>query len=135
VIDSAIRTILLADATISGLVGTKIRARVAHDADALPYLVYIRGRLLPLLNYQGQSGTCSARFEIQSWSDEYSTVLTLGKAVRDALDAYSAGGTVGADTILGVVIEDEDGAYEPPVKQNDQGVFGSVVSIKAWFLE
>ena len=135
-IDSALRTILLADATISGLVATRIYPNVAaDDAGSNPYLVYYRGELSPLTNYKGQSGTCSVRFQIQAWSPTYSTVLTLGKAIRDALDAYSAGGVVGGVTILGVCIEDETGSYEPPVKKNDQGVHASAVDVVVWFLE
>ncbi len=132
-IEDAVRTILLADGTISGLIGTRMRPHAADPRDSLPYITYLRISTMPVDNFQGHSGTTRARIQVQCWDDDYSTVRTMAKACRDALDAYN--GVVGSDTVIGVTVEDSVDDYVPPTKKPERGVYMTAVDFYVWFLE
>lgn len=55
-----------------------------------------------------------ARFQIDCWDDGYEDMLTLGDAVRAALSGYI--GTMGADTVQIIFIDDMTDEYEPETK-------------------
>lgn len=83
----AVRTLLLADATVAGLVGTKVRADAAEQADAMPYIVLRRPRVV---RDMGLDGTVLAKgevFEIECWDDQRIVSTDLEDAVVSALIA------------------------------------------------
>lgn len=132
-VEDAIRTILLADGTVSGLVGTRIRPHAAHPSDDYPYIVYFRISTRHIESFDGSAGLAGARIQVQCWDETFSTVQTLSNAIRAVLQGYS--GTVGGDVIQGISILDELDDFEPPVKKTERGVHASAIDALVWFEE
>lgn len=92
-IETLTRAVLLADSSITGLIGAGAAARLYP-------LVLKQGGALPAITYQRVSGVTgyshdgpdivTARVQIDCWSATgYIEAKTLARAVRDALHAYA----------------------------------------------
>lgn len=91
-IDEAIRAILLANTTVSNIVGTRIYPlNLPLDCD-FPALSYSK----PSDPYNRIVG--KPRFQIDCWAEDFTEVQNLKIAVQNALDGYSG-------TVLGINIE------------------------------
>jgi hypothetical protein len=87
----AIRSILLADSTVSGLVGTRIYPLELPLQCSLPALTY------SFISNPFQIVMRSARCQINCFGDDYMARETLNQAVEDALKFYT--GSVSGETI------------------------------------
>jgi hypothetical protein len=104
-IEEALYSVLAADETVSGLVGTRIYPLSIPDNAAMPAVVYQRISGAALLTMDGAHSMTHARFQLNCWSDEYGETRDLSDAVRQCLDGYS--GDVGNVSVLGVFVEGE----------------------------
>jgi hypothetical protein len=82
-IGPAIRSILLADSTISGLVGTRIYPLELPLDCSFPALTYA------IISDPYQIVMRSARCQINCWSEDYTERETLKDAVENALTFYT----------------------------------------------
>ena len=87
--------ILLANVTLAGLIGTKIFPVAIRQTVGWPALVYARMASQPEYTLAGRGNWRTAQIEMVAWAQEYSQARAVAEAVRDALDAYSDGPTVG----------------------------------------
>lgn len=86
-LETDLRTRLLEDPTVSGLVDTRIYPinKVGEDLD-LPCIVYQRISTTSPTILVGTTALEAARIQLQLWSHEYSESKTLANAVKAALD-------------------------------------------------
>lgn len=108
-----LRTLLLAQSTITDVVGTRIYVTVATQDATLPYLVIDR---VSDEKYKGLSGYLSTRHcevDIECWGKTQTSAASLGEIVSDYLDDFS-GATGGSETVLAVQQVDEDDTFDPP---------------------
>lgn len=90
-IGKAIYYLLSNDATVSGLVSTRIFPEVADQEQAMPYIVYNIRSNDPSDVQTGPSALDTASIEIACYSTSYTQVIDVASAVRLALDRV--GGT------------------------------------------
>lgn len=100
-----LRDHLLADATITGLVSTRLYPTRLPDDVTLPAGVYQRIATRHELA-SGNVPVIRARIQIDWWSTRYLDVETLGDATHAALDMASATGLAAAFP------EDDDDTYD-----------------------
>jgi len=96
-IGDVIFSLLSNDATVSGLVGTKIFPYVAFENNVYPYIVYEQVGLEPTDTKDGVSELDVVIYDIEIYTKNPADLTTLSNAVRDALDRYS--GTVNTKLI------------------------------------
>lgn len=109
-VEEAVRTILLADPTVSGIVGTRIFPIQLPLICEFPAISYLK----PSNPFSRISGR--PRVQIDCWTEDYLECLTLAKAVETALDGYS--GTVAGVNIRGIFPQN---APDQPI--DDAGLF------------
>jgi hypothetical protein len=117
----ALRAFLLADATISGLVGgsrvypVKI-PQGTKDKDAC--VVYDRVSGAGDYHMQGPSGYSRPRFQIATWAQSADAADALARAVKDRVDGYSGPMGTGAALVQvqGVFCTDLREIYDDEVK-------------------
>lgn len=122
----AVQQLLADDATVSGLVSTRIQPGVAHRNWALPYIVL---NLISSNHYHhmdSASGLAQERIQVDCYDDNPTDVIALKDAVREALDGYR--GTVTTDGSNTVVIrrlhlENDNDFFLPPQDSSDLGTF------------
>lgn len=108
-----LRTLLLAQSSVTDLVSTRIFVTAAKQGEVLPYIVIDR---VSDEKYKGLSGYLSTRHaevDIECWGKTQSTAASLAKIVSDYLDDFS-GATGGSETVLAVQQVDEDDTFDPP---------------------
>ena len=97
----AIRKVLVDDAGIAALVGTRVYMGYAPQSAALPFVIIRRGGTDVDHSMGGASGLKMAEVDIWITDDSYEDVTDLGELVEAEL--YSAGHrqtvTIGADSI------------------------------------
>ena len=105
---------LTGDATVSGIVGTKVYAGAIPQGQDSPALVFNRISSPREINLDGTSSVVPVRFRIDSWHTSMSGVWTLANAVRAALNniGVSGSGTLGSEPVQVVYIEDEIELHE-----------------------
>ena len=86
VIEEDLRTRLLDDPTVSGLVDTRIYPVNQIDTATFPLLVYQRISTVSPKILGGTTSLEAARFQIQVWSKDYLETKTVANAVKTALD-------------------------------------------------
>ncbi|AAM07160.1 DUF3168 domain-containing protein [Methanosarcina acetivorans] len=113
IIDEAVRTILMNDATVTGFVGTRIFPKKLPLTCTFPAISIHK----PSNPYNQISR--SPRFQISCWTEDYLQVQQLSKAVEAALEGFS--GIVSGIEIIRIIPldapdQDEDlpGVYHIP---------------------
>jgi hypothetical protein len=94
-IEEAIYYLLSNDATVSGLVGTRIYPMVVPRNAAMPAIAYQQISGVREHTMTGPIGMVKARFQINCWAETYATADAIAEAVRKELDGYSG---VASDT-------------------------------------
>lgn len=112
-IGKEIRTILLADATVVGLVGSRVYSELGPQTDdTVPQVVY-RVDAFGKEHSQDLSKVDLYRIEFDLFASTYSQLQALEDAVDDALDRYAIGAVVGNYLMDGIAQEDsEDNPYD-----------------------
>lgn len=127
-IEAKMVDILLADAGVAAIVGTRIDPVVVRKMTEFPSLIY---RRLPggerTYSLAGRGGMTTVAVALYGWATDYATARSLADAVRDALDAYTSNATDGIQ-VASVV----DGADE---WIDELGAFGCGVETRLSFLE
>jgi hypothetical protein len=133
VIEKSLYYILANDATIAGLVSTKIYPNHIPQSATAPMIVYVQitGDRDHVLG--SATGYVKATFQLNLWDDDYSGARTLANAVRNLLDDYS--GAVGTVVIHRILIENERDISEFPSDTQLLFRYGKVLDFTVWFNE
>jgi len=134
-IKQALYEYLTADATVSGLVSTRIYpiGDVPQDA-ARPYVTYQRISEPREYHQGGEANLRGARFQLNCWADTPDGAETLGTAVADALSAYA--GTMGANaqvTVRGAFIDAVSDDIAAPQDATQRGPARAIVEALIWY--
>ncbi len=98
--DKAAYALLSADATVSGLVGTRIYPVQAPKNATVPYIVYVLDAAQnEIFTTKGTTGLVSDSLEVYCVATEYGSARTLSDAVASVLNGYA--GTAGTQVIRG----------------------------------
>lgn len=105
-----IRSVLIADVTVAGIVGQRVYAVDIPDAPLFPLLVIGKAGAIGEYDFGGDAGIERARIRVDCYSDAgQSQLLALKSAVRAALSGYSGGPATSQCSIDSVfVIQDTD---------------------------
>lgn len=115
-----LRTFLLSDATISGIVGERIHQGFVPETTSGDYIWFARSGVEPLrVLASGVIEPLSVRFDLEAISEDIERSQTLAAAIRNKLDAYR--GTFVDTTTQGIFVEDHNDDYMP------RGIFGDEV--------
>jgi hypothetical protein len=110
-----LRTKLLADGTIAGLVGTHIHQGTVpqNDLATFPYIWFARSsrRLDRVLDEAAGAASDEEWFNVECVSDDLDESQDLAQAVRDDIECFR--GTMGTQTVKAVFVEDQDDSYVP----------------------
>lgn len=108
-LESALRAQLLADATVSGLIGTRLYPVVLPEGVQLPAVTYQRVSRTPARDLGGVAYTQS-RIQVDCWGRSYGDAKAVAHAVRAAAGRPGAQGDV--RIMLGTTAGEMD-SYEP----------------------
>lgn len=120
-IEKVLRDILLSDATISGLVGTRVYTDLGPIDESLPMIVITRQGAERIEMHAGQN-LAEYRLDITCISNDAAQVATLTNRLQCMLHYYSP--NVSTPTLKRVRIENDITFYEPETE-----VFHGVVSV------
>lgn len=96
-IGKAVYAILTGDATVSGLVSTRVYPVRAPQDVSYPYVVYTPTNTTPTDTKDGVSPLDVIGVQVDVYDDNYDDMVTLAGAIRNALDRYS--GTAGGQAV------------------------------------
>jgi hypothetical protein len=129
-VSSAIRSILVADSAVYGLVGSRVYPQILPDGKAMPAITYQRQYKNPHDGLSGSFGTGVYNYDVSCWSDNYDEAESLGTAAQAALVDYA--GTVGGVTIQHIWVDDADDVrFHAPDNQRLQR-FGRILEISVF---
>lgn len=118
-----LRTLLLADADLSGIVGSRVTWGSRPQGSALPAIVLhlIGGDKRYSLG--SEAGPRSARVQVNCLAANYLSAITTFRAVADILSGYS--GTVGTTYFQGILQDSEPSDLSEADGVTDQRTFGT----------
>lgn len=111
---SDLRTFVLADGTVAGLVALRMYPSVLPQAPTLPAITYNTISAIRQNTMDGPDGLPSKRIQIDSWGSTFAQAVSLADAIRQRLDGYR--GTMGSTEIKGVFANTERQLYDPDPK-------------------
>lgn len=88
-ISATVRTITLADATVSGLVGTRMYSDTLPQNATLPAITYFVVDTVPSETLTAIANVSKARIQIDCYAATRTDANSLGDAVRLALELYN----------------------------------------------
>lgn len=118
-----LRTFLLADSTITALVGQRVHVDSLPQGSLLPALTFLRVSVEHDHDLGGETGLATARFQIDCWASDKEAALALAERVRLRLDGYR--GAMGSITVHSVWL---DGEREWPEEEEGRVVQEFLVS-------
>jgi hypothetical protein len=108
-LETALRSYVLADATVAALAGTRMYPRRLPQGPTLPALVYQRVDTRRLHDFDGPDGLPRARVQIAAWAANVQGATDAAALVRARLDGYrGAWGDVEVGACLCVAERDLD---------------------------
>ena len=110
----SIYTLLSADATLTGLVGTNIFPVEANQRKEDPIIIYYIKSVEPTDTKENVSDEDWVKAEIMVYSKDYDLMQTISKRVRTILDKCE--GTVAGNAISEIRFEDFMDGWEPDRK-------------------
>lgn len=110
----SIYTLLSADATLTGLVGTNIFPVEANQRKEDPIIIYYIKSVEPTDTKENVSDEDWVKAEIMVYSKDYDLMQTISKRVRTILDKFE--GTVAGNAISEIRFEDFMDGWEPDRK-------------------
>lgn len=103
--EAVLRAALVADATVSGLVGTKIYPLAADTDATLPWVTWRRTAIRRQPTLAGPMGVPRLIIEFTVFAATYESARTVADAMRQVLDGYT--GTADNTTVRQTSLEDE----------------------------
>ena len=119
-LEKAVREVLTDDATVSGLVSTRVYPQRRPTGTALPAIVYQNVFTHESEALDTQSGVRRTRMSIDVMDDTYGDTKTLRNAVETALVNYT--GTLQSETIHSIRLES---AVDLDLDRDPAGEFGA----------
>jgi len=113
IIETALVTYLLAQSTVTALVGDRIDLGIAKQTTIKPYVVISKISGVREHSHDGESGLAHPRLQISVFANSYGSAKQVTEAIRGVLDCYT--GTMGGEggvVVQAVFLEDETDFYE-----------------------
>lgn len=117
-IRSALRSFLLADASIAAVVGTRVTPVRMPQGNKETSIVYLRVSGVGDRTMSGPTRIARPRFQIDCWAAAPGIANNLADLVKERLDGYQGAWTYGTDSppasvdVLGVFFENERDGYD-----------------------
>lgn len=129
-IESALRTYLLARSAISALVGDRVYLERVVQGDTFPRITLGTTDAEPQYYQSGVHDLVDRRVSIEAWGLTDTSAKTLADKVRDALSGFS--GLMGEHWVPSCEIESIQDSYVPPADASDDGVYVVTISFRIW---
>lgn len=111
-IGQAIYSRLSGDATVSGLVGTRIYPYTPRTPPTRPYITYQLISMVPRPHAMGSDpALVTDRYQVDIWADTYTSMITLDDAVMASLSRWR--GTAAGVTVQASLHVNRIDLYEP----------------------
>lgn len=114
-IEQALRDILVADAGVNALVGSRIRPGLVEQAGTYPRISFEVAREPGLKTYDGQQPSHIGKASLHCWGNTYLETRNLAIAADAALRNYA--GTIGGVNIETIYIEDTVIVFEDGIEK------------------
>jgi hypothetical protein len=98
--ETDLQTLLLANPTVAGLVGTRISADRAEQGSARPFVVYARVASQPFTALNGAHLRTQANLDVQCWANTRLAAESLGDAVAAAVRGVTSQTVVGRSAVF-----------------------------------
>lgn len=129
-IETGLRTLLLAESTISTLLGeaTKgVYVTMAPQNAVEPFVLITVLNMDPYLHLGTTSGLRASEIDIDCKAKTDTAARALANAVETYIDDFS--GTAGSDTINGVLLRNRTAEVEPPDGKLEYGRFVETIDV------
>jgi len=129
-VERVIRYVLVENATVKALIGTRCGPWAAMQDKSLPFVTYYRVATDHVHSTDGCSGQAMALVQVNCWASTYAGAKTLSDGVRKALQDYA--GTVGTKTITAMKLEGESDVMELEIEGGESFRFGVQFEFAVW---
>lgn len=108
-----LRSKLVNDPGVAGLVGSRITPLLRPEGSALPAISYFRVSTVRKYNVNGDANLSFNRFQIDCWADTYAKSLELGNAVVTCLSGFYGTTTISGSSgyFGGIHVANEKSEY------------------------
>lgn len=111
-----VRTLLLSDAAIAALVGTRVYPTILPQASTFPAITYQRISRIPVADHLSDVGALARpRVQVDSWAGTRDGAEALGEAVRRKLNGYR-GPVAGSEDVQMIQLDAVRDLYDDDVK-------------------
>lgn len=131
-LEEALRTRLLADSTVSGLVGTRIFPLVIPQGQALPAIAYQRISGVREHTHAGASGLAHPRIQYACVAETFTQARAVADAVRQRLDGFA--GVIGSVTVESIMIQNQMDNYNLSA-DNEASSYTTWLDFVVWYEE
>lgn len=131
--EKAIKSILVADATVLALVSTRVYPNWVPQGASMPAISFNQVSGIRDYSMDGADGMAQTLYQIDCWATTYSETRDLADAVRGALSAYS--GTIAGVTIDVAFLQDENDVPEYSKQSDVAKRYGKSLDFTIWFRE
>jgi len=134
-VEEALYALLSADATITGLVSTRIYPILAPQNAALPYVTYQVAASRHVHSLDGSSGLAFASVQINCNAASYSVAKAIAEAVRQELQGYAGTPVVDGTEITGVIWDSDIDSPDVPQTATEAVVHRVIVTADVGYVE
>ena len=129
-LEKAVRSILIADATVTGLVSSRVYPQRRPQGTAVPAIVYQNVFQATNEALATQGGIKRTRLSVEVFDSTYGDTKTLRNAVESALINYT--GTTQGETINSLRLESAVDIDESKDPAGDFGYFRTILDFVIW---
>lgn len=131
--EAVLRSALIANATVAGLIGTRIYPVLAPAAAQLPLVTWRRSGITRAQTLGGPMGVPQVSVEYSIFAATYETAREIADAMRVTLDGY--GGTVDNTTVRQTALDNESDEFVQLQGSDLPAVYQITQSYDVWWQE
>jgi hypothetical protein len=134
VIEDGLHDKLINDATLAGLVSTRLYPLEFPQGGTLPAVVYQKESTEKVIALTGNSGLVAAHFEFAALAATYTAARSVADAVRLALEGTlrETLGDTDSTVVQAILIDDETDQFYP---KPEPGVYERQLDVTVWHVE
>ena len=130
---AAIRRRLVDYASVSALVGTRVRSTQLRQSDTLPAIVYHNIGIQRNYQHDGQSTLSNGRVQVECYAANAKGAKDLAEEVRQALSGFT--GQAAGVYVRSCLLENESDDFSPPTTGGESGIPRVTIDAVCTFVE
>ena len=133
-LQEAFHAYMIAQAAVSGLLGTRLYPEIAPTDTPLPYCTYKVPSDVPIYHMTGAAGIANAHIAVDVWAENEPSRTRVAKTLQAALEQWVLSGSISPGIAVRFAgLETQEDSFVAPSDGSERGVYQRTLDLNIWY--